>query len=133
MARIILDTGVLIKAARRRLPLDTLAAQDDLAVPAIVLTEFLVGVEMDPDDARRAIQRSFLDAIVAVVPVVDYTHKVVPHHVDLLTYTRRAGRPRGPLDLIIAATARATERILLTDARAAFEDLPGVSVRVLDG
>jgi tRNA(fMet)-specific endonuclease VapC len=50
----------------------------------------------------------------------------------LLVHTRSSGRPRGALDLVIAACARATDRVLLTtDARARFDDLPGVSVRVL--
>ncbi|GLY65743.1 hypothetical protein [Amycolatopsis taiwanensis] len=46
----------------------------------------------------------------------------------------RLGTPRGTLDLIIAATARATGRALVTtDARARFGDLPGVEARVLAG
>jgi len=132
VARLILDTGVLIDAARRRLDLATLIAQDDIALPAISLTEYLAGVEIDPDPSRRATQRAFLEALLTATPVEDYTAKVVPHHVELLTHTRRTGRPRGSLDLIIAATARATDRTLLTtDTKAGFDDLPGVQVRIV--
>jgi tRNA(fMet)-specific endonuclease VapC len=42
---------------------------------------------------------------------------------------RRAGRPRGAHDLIIAATAVATGRIVVTADGDGFADLPGVSVR----
>lgn len=35
----------------------------------------------------------------------------------LLAHVRRAGRQRGAHDRIIAATTRATDRVLVTDAR----------------
>ncbi|WP_028927137.1 type II toxin-antitoxin system VapC family toxin [Pseudonocardia acaciae] len=132
MARVILDTGVLIEVGRRRLGLSALSAQDDIALPAVVLAEYLAGLQIDPDPDRRARGRAELERIRAVAPIEDYTAKVAPHHADLLAHTRRTGRPRGPHDLIIAATARATDRVLLTtDRKAAFEDLPGVQVRAL--
>jgi len=132
VARVILDSGALVYAARRRLDLASLIAQDDIALAAIALTEYLAGVELDPDESRRAVQRAFLDAILTVTPVEDYTVKVVPHHVELLTHARRTGRPRGALDLIIAAIARASDRTLLTtDSKAGFDELPGVRSRLL--
>lgn len=132
MARLILDTGVLIEAAHQRLDLASVIANDDVALPAIVLTEYLVGVDIDRDESRRDAQRTFLDAVLMTTPVEDYTRKVVPHHVELLAYARRAGKPRSSLDMIVAATARASGRTLLTTVpKAAFEDLPGVEVRVL--
>jgi predicted nucleic acid-binding protein len=39
------------------------------------------------------------------------------------------GTPRGAHDLIIAATARATSRTVVTSDRTGFIDLPGVNVR----
>jgi len=69
VARVILDTGALVNATRRRLDLASLIAQDDIALPAIALTEYLAGVELDPDESRRAVQRAFLDAILTVTPV----------------------------------------------------------------
>jgi tRNA(fMet)-specific endonuclease VapC len=132
VARLILDTGVLINAVHRRLDLASLMAQNDVAIPAVTLTEYLAGVDIDPDESRRATQRAFLDALLVATPVEDYTRKVVPHHVELLAHTRRSGRPRGALDLIIAAIARATDRTLLTtDAKAGFDELPGVQARVI--
>jgi tRNA(fMet)-specific endonuclease VapC len=40
---------------------------------------------------------------------------------------RRAGRPRGAHDLIIAATAAAAGRTVVTADRRAFDGLPGVA------
>jgi predicted nucleic acid-binding protein len=48
------------------------------------------------------------------------------------TSSRLAPRPRGAHDLIITATARATDRVLVSiDAQAGFADLPEVKVRML--
>lgn len=132
MARVILDTGVLVAGVRGWLDAAPFAEEDDVAVPAVVLAEYLTGVELDPDPARRAAQRAFLDDLLTVAPVADYTTEVAGHHAALLAHVSRAGRPRGAHDLIIAATARATERVLVTtDAQAGFADLPEVTVRLL--
>ena len=132
MARVILDTGVLVAVARRRLDLDAIGASDDVALPAIAVAEFLTGVELDEDSDRRAAHRAFLDDVLSVVPVADYTAQTAMHHAALLAHTRRIGRPRGPHDLIIAAIARATGRLLLTtNGKADFGDLPELSVRLL--
>ncbi|MCE3551426.1 PIN domain-containing protein [Pseudonocardia sp. RS11V-5] len=128
----ILDTGVLVATARGRLDLATISDSEELALPAVAVAEFLAGIEQDPDPGRRASQRPYLDGLLAIIPVVDYTVKVAEHHAALRAHVRRTSRPRGPHDLIIAATARATDRVLLTtDARARFDELPDVPVRLL--
>ena len=50
-------------------------------------------------------------------------------HAQLLAHVRRTGRPRGAHDLLIAATAAATGRTIVSDDTTAFEDLPGVAYR----
>lgn len=54
MARVILDTGVLVAAVWGRLDLAVIAEEDDVALPAVALVEYLTGVELDPDPASRA-------------------------------------------------------------------------------
>jgi tRNA(fMet)-specific endonuclease VapC len=130
--RLILDTGVLIEAARGRLDLGEISDDGEPAVPAIVVAEFLVGVKLDANPGRRAAKRAFLDQVLTAVPVEDYTVDVADAHAELIAATRRDGTPRGPHDLIIAATARArTRTILTTDSRARFTSLPEVTARVL--
>jgi tRNA(fMet)-specific endonuclease VapC len=41
------------------------------------------------------------------------------------------GRPRGAHDLLIAATARIRTRTIVTADTTGFDDLPGVSLRLL--
>jgi len=125
--RLILDTGVIIRAERADAGLSALlAADDDISIAAITLAELQLGVEL-ADEARRARRQEFVDGIHALVPVEDYTADVARVHARLLAHVRKEGKPRGAHDLIIAATAAATARTLLTtDGKAAFDDLPGV-------
>jgi len=132
VARLILGTGVLVSAVRGRLHPSAYAAEDDVALPAVAVAEYLTGVELDDDPARRAAQRAFLDELLTVMPVIDYSWDVVLHHAALRAHVRRAGRPRGAHDLIIAATARSTGRLLVsTDDHAGFDELPDVEARVV--
>ena len=99
-----------------------------MAVAAITITELLVGVQL-ADERHRAARQDFVDDIEAVIAIIDYDSTVAASHAELLVAVRRKGRPRGAHDLIIAATAKATEREVVTADRAAFDDLPGVAVR----
>lgn len=127
MERLILDTSVLIAAERGRLDLAALASRDDdIVIAAVTAAELLVGVER-ADEERRAARQSFTEGIFALVPVEDYTLDVARVHARLLAHVRKAGKPRGAHDLIIAATAAATGRSVMTlDDKADFSSLPGV-------
>lgn len=101
----------------------------DIVIAAITASELLVGVEL-ADRRRRATRRATVDAIVDAFDVVPFDLQTARHHAVLLAHARRSGRPRGAHDLHIAATARATGRILLTADATAFDDLPGVDHRL---
>lgn len=129
MDRIILDTGVLVAAVRGHA---TVPDESDVAIPAIVIAEYLAGVYLGSDAGRKAAQRAFLDEILVVLPVCGYDRLVAEHHAELLAHTARHGQRRGPHDLIVAATARATGRtVLTTDLHARFDELPDVNARVI--
>jgi predicted nucleic acid-binding protein len=125
--RLIVDTNVLI--AYERGTIDRAALDDDeLAVAAVSIAEYRVGIEMADTAARAADRSRALAAITSVVDVLDYTESTAAHHARLIAWGRRAGTPRGAHDLIIAAHAAETGRTLLTrDAKARFADLPGVT------
>ncbi len=124
--RVILDTTVLIDYERGGL--DRTALDDDeLAIAAITVTEYRTGIEL-ADSAERATERArALAVIVDTVEVLDYTEATAAQHARLIAHTRRSGRRRGAHDLIIAAHAAQTGRVLISrDAVARFADLPGV-------
>ncbi|MFI6175972.1 PIN domain-containing protein [Nonomuraea sp. NPDC051191] len=130
--RLILDTGVLIAAEPGRAAIDAVIGDtDDVAIAAITVAELLVGVEL-ADDARRPYRQAFVDEALALIPVEEYTTDVARVHGRLMAHVRREGKKRGAYDLLIAATAAATARVVVTmDASAAFDDLPGVRAVVL--
>jgi len=130
VTRLLLDTTFLIDTERGDAELDGLIAdEDDVAVAAITIAELRVGVLL-ADQRRRADRAAFLEMVRGAMPVVDYDLEVAGVHADLLAHVRRSGRPRGAHDLIIAATARATGRHVVTADSEAFEELPGVEVHL---
>ncbi|KAF0849233.1 type II toxin-antitoxin system VapC family toxin [Nocardia caishijiensis] len=133
MAKLILDTGVLIAVDRGTVDLPQIISDDDnVAVASIVIAEYLTGLAGQTNPARQASAREFLTQFRAVVPSIPYDDTIAEQHAELLTCVRAAGTPRGAHDLIIAATARTTGRTLVTtDRRAKFEELPGVDVRLI--
>jgi len=127
--RLILDTGVLIALERgHEISADVLADDDDIVIAAITASELLVGVEL-ADGRRRVTRQATVNAILDAFDALPFDLETARHHAILLAHARRSGRPRGAHDLQIAATARATGRILVTTDQNAFDDLPGVQGR----
>lgn len=124
--RLILDTNILI--AYERGTVDRSALDDDeIAVAAVSIAEYRVGIELADTAARAADRSRSLAAMTSVLDVLDYTESTAVHHARLIAASRRIGRHRGAHDLIIAAHAAETGRVVFSrDAKARFADLPGV-------
>ncbi len=66
------------------------------------------------------------------MPVIPYDEHTATVPAELLDHTWRTGHERWPLDLMIAAIARAAGRVLVTtDVAARFDERPGVEVRTV--
>jgi tRNA(fMet)-specific endonuclease VapC len=130
--RLILDTNMLIAYERGTIDRSALD-EDDLAIAALSVAEYRVGIEM-ADPAERAAERArALAVITSAVNVLDYTEATAAHHGRLLAYARRSGLPRGAHDLIIAAHAAETGRAVVSrDTKARFGELPGVAALEFD-
>jgi predicted nucleic acid-binding protein len=73
-----------------------------------------------------------VEAVLASVPTVDYTLDVARVHARLAVQALSLGRRRSAYDMIIAATAVADGRTLLTmDASADFTGMTGLSAELL--
>jgi tRNA(fMet)-specific endonuclease VapC len=131
--RLILDTGVLVATERGRTALsEVIQADDDLVIAAITVAELRTGIEL-ADEPRRAPRTEFLVKVLETMPIEPYDLAVAEAHGRLLAHVHRSGTQRGAHDLIIAATAVATRRIILTtDRNARFDALPGVECLVAD-
>lgn len=92
------------------------------------MAELLVGVELATGKAAVR-RRKYIEGLLEVVSVDAYDLSVCRAHAGLLAWVRRKGRPRGAHDLIIAATALARSREVVTVDAAGFRDLPGMLVR----
>jgi tRNA(fMet)-specific endonuclease VapC len=126
--RLILDTTVLVTAERGSARLDDLLEDDDdVAIAAITAAELLVGVEL-ADATWRQAREALVGDVLATIPVEEYDLEVARAHARLLAHVRRAGRPRGAHDLIIAATAAATGRTVVSSDAGGFDQLPDVAV-----
>lgn len=124
-----LDTSVLVAAERRRASLDeAILDDDDVSIAAVTAAELWVGVEL-ADARRRARRATFVEQVLATIPVEDYDLDTARVHAGLLSDARRRGLPRGAHDLLIAATAIARGRTLVTLDRGGFEGIEGLLLR----
>jgi tRNA(fMet)-specific endonuclease VapC len=106
---------------------ETIDDGDDVAVAAITVAELRVGVRL-ASGRRREERERFVAAVLDAVSVEPYDLEVAEAHAVLLAHVRRKGTPRGAHDLIIAATARARERKVVSLDLGGFVELPGVSI-----
>ena len=106
---------------------DAIDDSDDVAVAAITVAELKVGVRLTKG-GQLARRERFVAAVLDAVSVEPYDLDVAEAHAALLAHVRQTGTPRGAHDLIIAATARARARQVVTSDRNGFVDLPEVSM-----
>ena len=125
--RLILGTNILVAYERGTIDRSALD-EDELAVASISIAEYRTGIELADTPERAAERARALATITSVIDVLDYTPTTAAHHARLLAHVRRSRSPRGAHDLIIAAHAIETGRLVLSrDAKARFGDLPGVT------
>ena len=130
--RVILDTGVLIGIERGRLDVDAVLGADDAAIAAITAMELLVGVER-ADEAHKQARAVHVEALLSSLPIEAYNVGVARVHARLVVEAMSKGKPRSAYDMMIASTAVAANRILLTtDASAGLDQLSGVRAEVLN-
>lgn len=127
MSLLLLDTTFLIDTERGGVDLDqAINDDDDVAIAAVTIAELFVGVRL-ASGKRRDARQAYVDGILESLPIIAYDRNVAVEHAELLVAVRGQGRPRGAHDLLIAATARATDRTIVTADQTAFTDLPGVT------
>lgn len=128
MSGYLLDTTFLVDL-ERGVPgaVVLLGEEDDVAIAAVTAAELMLGVELATPEHRDT-RRGRVQSVLQSTPVIDYDLGVAAAHAALLAEVRRAGRPRGAHDLMVAATARRTGRTVVSADRSAFTELSGVEV-----
>ncbi len=127
MGDLLIDTSALSALEAGADQAAGLLPDDDasIAIAAMTLAELELGVAL-ASGRRRARRRAFAEWVRDEVAVVPYDASTATHHAALLAHCRSTGSTRGAHDLIIAATARATGRAVVTLDRRGFEGLPRV-------
>ena len=129
MTRLLLDTTFLSDAERSGEILDDfIEDDDDVAIAAVTIAELRVGALL-ADGRRRTTRAAFVDEVIDTIPALGYDLDVAEAHAELLVQVRAQGKPRGAHDLIIAATAKAFDRTIVSADDGAFRELPGITVR----
>lgn len=129
MGRLILDTSVLIALERGNVTIEEIIGPDDeVSIAAVTIAEMVNGIDGGASSKQATRKRDF-EQLLEAVTVQVYDETVARAHAELLIHSRRAGRPRGAHDLIIAATARTAGATVVTYDRTGFDDLPGVAVK----
>jgi tRNA(fMet)-specific endonuclease VapC len=105
-----------------------IADDDDVAVAAVTIAELRVGALLGTGK-KAAARAAFVEDVLAAIPVIAYDVAVAEAHARLLVEVRRQGAPRGAHDLLIAATATASRRTVVTADTTAFVGLPDLEVR----
>jgi tRNA(fMet)-specific endonuclease VapC len=128
---LLLDTNVLIRAERRELAPDWSAwhNEGEAYLAAISASELLGGVHRADNEARRVRRSTFIESILASVPVLPFDLETARAHAQLLAALPR-GVNVGAHDLLIAATAAQHGLAVLTANFQEFARIPGI--RVLD-
>ena len=126
---LIVETVVFIAFERSGQPINLTSWQitDQVFISAVTVSERLVGVHRADTESRRAKRNSFVGAILANVPVSDFTADVAQVHAEIHAQLIRRGEVIGAHDLIIAATARRHNAALLTDNVAEFARVDGLT------
>jgi predicted nucleic acid-binding protein len=127
---IILDADVIISGEKNIFDLPgwlASRADDRFEVAAITIAELWHGVER-ASAAHRARRQKYLEAVVAVLPIIAYTEETAYHHARLWSDLETSGKIIGAYDLIVAATALQRGSTLATFNRRHFSQVKGLTI-----
>jgi tRNA(fMet)-specific endonuclease VapC len=131
MGRVVLDTSVLIAIERGQLQGgEIFKPENKYFLPELAVAEFLVGKELTTSQRHKANRLKFLRDFESLCSPLDFDREHAHNLAKLIAQTKLLGRPRGSLDLAIAASAMTLDAVLYTrDARGRFNQLIGLNVK----
>ena len=129
----LVDSSVFIAAERGQLDLDRFLerhGETGLALAAITASELLHGVHRLRRSRRALRAESFVETILARVPVVSFDIVCARTHARLGADLARRGVTVGAHDLLIGATALARGLSVITSDRRSFPKIPDLDVEL---
>jgi tRNA(fMet)-specific endonuclease VapC len=128
----LIDSSVLIAAERGQLNLDEISsryAEDDIAISAVTASELLHGLYRARTPTQRHRRQSFVEGLLAQLPVIAFDLIVARVHASLSADLARRGIAVGERDLMIGATAIAKDYAVATRDERSFPKIPGLKVQ----
>ena len=130
---LLIDSSVVIQLEREGRPfiefLQTQVPSEEFAISAVTASELLVGVHRGAPPARQAMRRTYIEAVLAEVPILSFDVGTARLHAELWAGLSAVGQMIGAHDLIIAATALANDCAILTENIRDFNRFPNLEVR----
>lgn len=130
----LIDSSVLIAAEREALDLDEAVrahGDEPVGIAAITASELLHGVHRAATTAQRQRRETFVERLLAVLPVFPFDLVTARIHASLWAALAAKGANVGSHDLQIGATAIAVGYRLTTRDRRSFGKIPGLDVVIL--
>jgi predicted nucleic acid-binding protein len=130
----LIDSSVLIAAERRTLDLDAAmpeGADEPIGIAAITASELLHGVHRAATAAQRRRRETFVERLLAVLPVIPFDLVTARIHASLWASLAAKGVSVGAHDLLIGATAIAAGYRVATRDPRSFGRIPELEVVVL--
>lgn len=130
---LILDTSFLIAVERELMagkPPRIELTNKTCAIAAITLSELLLGVQLS-SESKRAARVAQYNRMISGVSVLPFTQYVAVTHAELSLAVRKAGKPVGAHDLLIAATAVHHKLEIVTLDQRSFPLIPGIKLAMI--
>jgi len=130
----LIDSSVIIAAERCDLDLDDAIAryaEEDVAISAITASELLHGVHRAKTAAQRHRRQAFVEGLLAQLPVIGFDLTVARLYASLWADLAKRGTVVGERDLMVGATALATDHTVATRDERSFPGIPGLRVQRL--
>jgi tRNA(fMet)-specific endonuclease VapC len=127
---IILDADVVISGEKGVFALRgwlESRAEDRFEIAAIIIAELWHGVKRG-FAGRRANRQRYLEALIAVLPIIPYTERTAYHHARIWASLEASGKVIGAYDLIVAATAFERGSTLATFNKRHFSRVKGLDI-----
>ncbi|MFT3990984.1 MAG: PIN domain-containing protein [Luteolibacter sp.] len=122
----LLDSSACVPILRNRSGLEKLPNPSLTGIPIIVAAELWTGVQKNisthPQHAPK------LEAFLSLFHLADFDLSSALHYADIRASLEAAGKPIGPLDLLIAAQARSLGATLVTANIGEFERVKGLKL-----
>lgn len=105
---LVVDTSALVSLERSEKSWETSLASfgnEAAVIPAIVYADLVTGVLLADTPARAANRRAKLDALVSILPIVEFGRGAAERWAELFAAQTRSGRRLPANDMTVAATA----------------------------